>query len=513
MMSSTSNRRLSAGEKKLLEEFQLNLERLKQATSKDGRIWKPHAKQRQVLNYIFKKPGTSIFQRPKNVRVFVQAGRKWGKSETAIYTAKRYAALYPNSCVYIIGRTFKQQKEIMWSNKKLQNFANSIPQEISLTECRITYPHNNSFIKVDGSDNFDSQRGMDMDLVILDEFKDQDIRSYEAIYPNLAATNGCLMVIGTPPDVENHYIELRNEAQEDPDWGYFHGTSWDNPHVAKEWLERERAKYFARGDKAIWDREYEAKFIPGGARAVFPTYAKEVHTLPKEVLDEYIQKNFRSLQWYTISDPGTETCFAVLFIAYNPYTGSIYIPKEIYETDRRYTSTVSIWDKVLTAMDELTPGMSREQWVHIYDVHAHWFQNEVWDKYRMNLIPCSKEVNRKEWQISLIKDILSVRGRYYASQECYNHIWEMMNYVTDDSGQYKKLNDHTIDTLRYFLTHVSYTLQGKLSPSELNNTRVERMDRMVSIEEDYRALQEELDPFGFTTSDDWGFDDGIFADF
>ena len=66
--------------------------------------WKAHDGQRKVLRSIF-NDGVR--------RVFIQAGRKWGKTETIMYIAWRYAMLYPYAACYIIGPTRKQQSEII----------------------------------------------------------------------------------------------------------------------------------------------------------------------------------------------------------------------------------------------------------------------------------------------------------------------------------------------------------------------------------------------------------------
>jgi hypothetical protein len=426
---------------RVLLEYKRNIEILSNS-------WEPHEKQKQILRAIFNDDVK---------RVFIQAGRKFGKSETCIYAAWRAAMLKPYSQVYIIGPSRKQQGEIMWENGKIERFIKDLDYrskcEFLGSVYRVKLP-NGSFIKIDGSENFESYRGTEYDLMILDEFKDQDPRFYNAAFPNLLAKDGKLIVIGTPPDAESHYTDLMALSIKDPDWVHFHGTSWENDRLPEggKWLKSEKEKYYARGDGAMWEREYEARFVPGGVNAIFPNFSKK-HVVRHETLLGYIERDRRKLLWYTVSDPGTQTCFCVLFIAYNPYTSQVFVLDEIYETDRRYTSTRNIWDRVKEKKEEL--GMADVD--DLYDIAAAWFENEVVDYYGDALISVDKVSKDKDTQISLMKDMMTVPNLLMMSDRCVSTYKEWSNYITDEKGRYKKVNDHSIDGFRYFLTHVNYS--------------------------------------------------------
>ena len=464
-----------------LLEYKARLEKL-------SACWSPHKGQKKVLRAMF-NDGCK--------RAFVQAGRKFGKSELCMYAAWRTAVLNDNAQVYIVGPTRKDQGEIMWATHRLQGFGPQFGQEVLDSQFRIRFPWN-SFIKIDGSENYESFRGTQYDLMIIDEFKDVDPRFYEAAYPNLLAKNGTLMIIGTPPDRENHYVQLANEAKGDPDWTFFHATSWDNDKLpgGKEWLEKEKRKYYARGDEKIWRREYEAEFVPGGATAVFPMFTREQHVRPFDVLEAELKAHRGGLRWFTVSDPGTTTVFAVLFIAYNPHTSQVYVLDEIYEKDRSECSAIKIWKRVLEKKKKLAPRLEPEKWTDVFDEAAAWFSNEVANHFGHGLIPTNKRVANKENQISLIRDALSRENGFVISEDCLKAIWEIANYVTDEEGSYIKRDDHCIDGLRYFFDASGYTFDVVAEEKD------DDTHRAYTPDDDLMTYQKQKDPF-FCVLYDW----------
>ena len=412
-------------------------------------------------------------------------------SELCQYICWRKACEKDAASVYIIGPTRKQQTEIMWANGRLPSFASELGTESFESQARIKFPWQ-SFIKLDGSENYEDYRGTEYDVMIFDEFKDCDFRFYEAVYPNLLARNGLLVVIGTPPDTFSHYMKLREEIEADDDWLFFHGTSWDNPYLpgGHAWLTKEKKKYYDRGDGAIWEREYEAKFVPGGANAVFPMFNRNRHVRDYDVVSTQILRDHRKLQWYVVCDPGTTTVFAVLFVAYNPFTSQVFVLDEIYESDRQKTSTVQIWNRVRERKAFLAPSIHPEDWNHIYDEAAAWFQSEVTAHFREALTPTTKKTAIKESQVSLIKDALCRKDGILVSSSCENFILETENYVTDESGRYRDKNDHLIDCFRYFMDAAGYTFDVDAEYEILTD-----FPRVFTPERDMKEMNRRLNPF------------------
>lgn len=445
--------------------------------------WKPHSGQIEA--------GKALFV--KDIRnLFIQCGRKWGKSEFCIYSLWRWALLHPNSACYYLAPQQKQAKEIIWASYRIQKFGpKKYIKKIDNTELRITFS-NGSFIKVDGSDNYDSYRGITPDFVVYDEFKDFNYRFHEGMAPNLAVRNAPLLIIGTPPDRECQYTMLADEYKERSDSYWIRMDSYTNPHVSRDWLDREKAKLIARGENDVWQREYEARFIRGGASAIFPMITKERHVrLHQDIINE-IKRDLNKMEFYCITDPGTTTCFAALFACVNPYTKKMYILDEIYEKDQDSTSTRSIYPKLDKKMSEFHPLGSLDDWYKGYDEAAAWFATEVLHQYGVSFFPTQKHLHKKEHGLSLIKDIL-LHDMVVISDRCIKLLWEMENYVKDDKGNLPKRDDHLIDCWRYLVAAANYSM---LEVMEIIKQRNDHR-RGYSLKEDYNKWGPEGD---WTTS-------------
>lgn len=454
----------------------LAYEKLKLIIQKLHDDWTPHSGQIEAGRYLFK-------DRIKNL--FIQCGRKWGKTEFVIYVMWRMALSTPNAKIYYFSPTQKLSKEIIWAPKRLQYFG---PREyllegsqgINKTELRMNFI-NGSFIKVDGSDNEDDYRGIDAHLVVFDEFKDFRPGFYTSMAPNLAVRNTPLLIVGTPPDIDCQYTVLAKEFTERDDSAHIIQPTWKNPHIPEKWLNTERQKLIARGEEDVWLREYEGKFIKGGKRAIFPMMDQTRMVTYQQMYRE-LRKDRNKLQWYCMADPGTTTCFAVLFIGFNQYSRKVYCIDEIYETDQRETSSKRIWEKIEKKLEFW--GLDPDQVDFCRDEAASWFENEIYEVTANQIYfrPVAKKYTKKEMGLSNIKDMIN-EGNLVISDRCPKLVWEMENYVRDDKGKIPKENDHLIDSFRYFLDASLYSVKEEAEPKKEEELGI----RSRSIREDLEA--------------------------
>lgn len=193
--------------------------------------WTPHAGQVKVGKELFTNGVKNIF---------IQCGRKWGKSEFCIYALWRHALLNPGSACYYLAPQYKQAKEIIWAANRIQTFGpKKYIHKINSVETRITLK-NGSFIKVDGSDNYEAYRGITPDFVVYDEFKDFNPKFHVGMEPNLAVRAAPLLIIGTPPDRECQYTVMADEFKERSDANWFRMDSFTNPHIPHDWLKKQK---------------------------------------------------------------------------------------------------------------------------------------------------------------------------------------------------------------------------------------------------------------------------------
>lgn len=435
------------------------------------RNWEPHKGQQALGRALFYDGYKDIF---------ADCGRNFGKTDFAIYAAWRWAEQNPGSENYIFQPLQKQAKEIVWAPRRLQAFG---PSEwitsANNTEMRLTF-NNGSFIKIDGSDNYDSYRGVKpKGLTVYDEFKDIDKRFVDAYEPNRAAFNSPALFLGTPPELDNHFDEIMDMFSADPEAFVIEAPTSCNHRISKEWLSRKRKQYEANGDIETYLREYEAKRIRGGKRSILPQYL----ALRPKPLAEIWPKDARKWTLYTVFDPGTTTVFGVLFILYNPYSKKFICLDEIYEENQSLMTARAIAEKVLEKLYEFKK-MGNDNYIFVYDEAAAWFRNEVYEIRECkswNLQKTNKAASSKTWGISIIRHLMA-NGFMEVSDRCVKLDKEIKNYVLDAKGRIPKVWDHLIDDLRYFVDDAGYDLEELQTPKDEDKDtmmRAEAFDEVV----------------------------------
>lgn len=457
--------------------------------------WKPHPKQAQILKAVF-------YDKVKDVKVW--AGRKGGKTELIMDVLRRFALTHPNSSNYYIAPEQKQAREILWATNRLQKF---IPKKyiksINNGHMRITLK-NGSFIKLDGADNHESYRGVEPHCLVYDEFKDHHPMFHIAMDPNRAVYNAPLVIIGTPPEIEGQDTAITEQYKNDPNKRFFHFTSFENPYISRDWLHAKKDELYSKGEEDVWEREYMAKFVRGGKNAIFPMLDESVHFSTHLCIENEIKRDKHKLEWYVTADPGTTSCFAVLFAALNPYTKKWYIVDEIYELDQKETSTA----KILARVDEIRAIYNYSgDWRYTYDEAAAWFARESSALNGPGWGKCNKDAMKRDpstkepWGVSVIKDILNQK-KIAISDRCPNLKNEMLNYVRTftRNGDVKvlKRNDHLIDCFRYTIHRAAYRLPTLSEPPGEKKWLPGKRRKVYTLEDDFGG---EIP----SDEDEWGY--------
>lgn len=421
---------------------------------------------------------------------FGQCGRNFGKTDGVNYALWRWAQENPGSENYYFAPYSTQAREILWENKRLEDYG---PREwisdVNESELRITF-HNGSFIKLAGSDNVEAYRGIKpRGLSVYDEFKDFRPEFHQAYDPNLVAHNSPLLIMGTPPDRECQFLEVAEEYRKDPNKHYYWGPTEINPHIPKDWLERKKRELFAKGESDVWEREYMARYVPGGVSKIFPMLDRSMVIEHDLLWRRHIHRDKKKLEWFITVDPGTTTTFAVLFSALNPYTKEWFFLDEIYETEQRLMTVDQIGLRITGMMDTLN---ERADWRLTYDEAAAWFQNEMTDRFDLSFMPTQKALRKKEVGLSVIKDAM-LQQKVLISSRCTKLYFELDNYFKDRNGRIPKENDHLIDCMRYTFDGSYYSLSQEKEYSEERDENF----RGARISDDFEGL----DDFGFPTDE------------
>jgi hypothetical protein len=441
--------------------------------------WQPHAVQQKILYSIF------VLGVPL---CFLELGRKAGKTEIICYFLWRRALLNPGGHYYFAPEQ-KQAKEIIWASRRLQDFGpGEFIASVNNTEMRITLT-NGSFIKVDGSDNFNSYRGIEPHSAVYDEKRDFRPEFHQVMGPNLAVHKAQLLACSTPPEQAEleHYDGLK--AGLVPDESYFNYPTWVNPYIDKAWLKKERARLYAIGEADVWEREYGAKRVRGGRLSIFPMFDRATHVRPHVELADLVAKDRRKLDWLKIADPGTASVFAILFFAFNRYSRTLYVLDEIYETSQMETSTSRIVPRAKQMAHALYEDALEDAWDCVYDEAEAWFAQEAMNSFGEHWRPTHKAKMDKGRGLSIIKDLM-LHGRIVFSDRCKGTIKEVENYLKKPDGTIPKGNDHGVDLLRYAAQATGLDLVSVPEP-EVKDP--DTMRRAYSLEEDERSERDAFD--------------------
>ena len=201
----------------------------------------------------------------------INCGRRAGKSFLVSWQMLYYATEHSNSIVWFISPSYKQSKLIMWSM-----LTDLVPLEIikskNETELSMTLL-NDSQIVLKGADNPDSLRGVHIDFCVFDEtafIKKWDF-VWNVVRPTLIDSKADCWFISTP-NGKNHFKDLYEF--DDPDWKSFHFTSYDNPYLDKDEIDKARGKM---SDEAF-AQEFLGEFMTT-AGIFFGEFRRETHVV------------------------------------------------------------------------------------------------------------------------------------------------------------------------------------------------------------------------------------------
>ena len=482
-------------------------------------VWMPHEGQLPIIRDL-------LFN--FMIGVFVQCGRKFGKTELAIYVCYIIAILIPNAEIYYVADEKDHAREICWDNGRLPYFFTKFKQNENESEDsyrnRLKYGRklerkyiasinnqtmsvkfkNGSIIKVEGAKNFSKADGLSPHFLVYDEFKSHDPKYDQAMRPNLKTHNGRILIIGTPPsDEDTYYCETAREFQTRNKHKYYKMPSYTNPYVYKgkedPRLKEDEEIAKSKSEWHIFAREYLAEITPDLTKTIFPMYDEKKHVLPHErILQELEVKG--DWNFHLHFDPGTTSTFAVLMVAINKYNKRVLLIDEIYEQRMMYTTTKVIWPSAVLKCKQIYSKFDR--WRKGYDLAAAWFHVEVATEFNEGLIPCDKFSKSKEDMLSMIKDMM-LSNSFYISDRCEHTRKEIKKYSKDENGNIQTDNDHNIDNLRYILAAEGYVSNIKNVLPPLTSER-----RAYSIEEDLKEQPlmdldeaEMLDPYAEITDE------------
>lgn len=359
-------------------------------------------------------------------------GRRWGKTTLSIEEIKG-KALAKECRVAYIAPTFQQARDIAWEmlKKELRAVTTSINE--SRLEIRIrTIDDGESIILLRGWEAVETLRGQSFDFLVLDEVA--TMRNFwtgwnEVLSPTLTDRAGDALFISTPKGF-NHFYDLFNMQDKDDTYKSFHFTTYDNPHIPVDEIEREKRSK----PEDSFAQEYLAEFRKMEG-LVYREFSRDRH-----VFDDFTHYN-TSLTMAGV-DFGYTNPAAVLTV-HKDHDANYWVRYEWYKRGKT---------------EEQIAEYAKSVGANVYYPDP---ENPAAVKRLEDMSLNVREVIKGQGSvasgINKVRELFK-QNRLMIHRDCVNLISELETYRYPDKKEGKnddenpvKENDHALDALRYVL--------------------------------------------------------------
>lgn len=360
----------------------------------------------------------------------VDCGRRFGKTTLAVEEIKGKALANPCRIAYV-APTFQQARDIAWELLKaeLRPITNKV-NESRLELTVRTISGEESLIILRGWEAIETLRGQQFDFIVIDEIasmRNFQLMWEEVVRPTLTDTKGEALFISTPKGF-NHFYKLFTKESEDTDYKSFHFTTYDNPHIPVE--EIDKAKQELTEDR--FAQEYLADFRKTEG-LVYKEFDRSKH-----LFDEL--DNIRTAEYIAGIDFGFTNPTAVIHIIRDT-DNNYWITDEWYkpgQTDAQTAEYVAACNFAKVFPDPESPSGIKELRNH-----------------GVNVREVLKNKDSIKNGIDKIRELFKA-NRLHIHSSCENLIYELETYSYPDKKDLHnedenpiKENDHALDALRY----------------------------------------------------------------
>jgi PBSX family phage terminase large subunit len=373
-----------------------------------------------------------IARSSKRFRV-INAGRRFGKTVLASEEIKGFALAKEARIVYI-APTIQQARDIMWQMLKKELLpitvkskeAPSLELEVMNKDGKI------STILLRGWEAVETLRGQAFDFIVLDEVA--SMRNFwvgwnEVLSPTLIDRKGSAMFISTPKGF-NHFYDLYNLTSKDENYESYHFTTYDNPSIPVEEIEREKQSK----PENTFAQEYLADFRKQEG-LVYKEFSRDRHvvdSLPTK-RNEYIAG----------IDFGFTNPTAVIHISVDG-DENYFVEAEWYKTGR--------------TEEQIAEYVHSCKFNSVYPDPESPSAIEVMNTKGIPVVEVTKNKDSIQNGINRVRQLLKT-GKLKIHKSCVNLISEFETYAYPEkrpnSNEYEnpiKEHDHALDALRYALS-------------------------------------------------------------
>lgn len=364
----------------------------------------------------------------------VACGRKFGKTTLDSEELIGKAIAKDNQRVMYVAPTLGDARGLMWERLKNRLGRAILSENDTRLELKVRTQYGGiSEIFLGSWEKIDNYRGFEYDFILFDEV--QDYRNFwvgwqEAARPTLTPRRGEALFTGTAKGF-NHFYDLYNLQYKDPDYKSFHFSTYDNPFVPVD--EIEKAKQELPDDR--FAQEYLAEFRKSEG-LVFKEFNRELHLFDTQLFG-----------W-------SESLAGVDF----GYTNPTAIPQPKVK-DGIYYVTEELYRTHMTD-EETADYVASKRFNKVYADPAQPQAIEVMRRKGVNIREVSKGPDSIQAGIDKMRELFK-QNRLLIHTSCVNLIAELETYSYADKSPYRNATEnpideynHAIDALRYVvMTH------------------------------------------------------------
>lgn len=373
----------------------------------------------------------------------VNCGRRFGKTTEAVEEIKGESlAALENDKICYIAPTNQQARDIAWEQLKRE----LLPITLKTNETRLELHVQNKegkpvLIVLRGWEAIETLRGQHFKFLVLDEVA--SMRNFwigwnEVLSPTLIDRKGGALFISTPKGF-NHFYDLFNMQDKDPNYKSFHFTSYDNPHIPVEELEREKLSK----PENTFAQEYMADFRKQEG-LVYKEFSRDRH-LVEELPDSFSE-------YFAGIDFGFSNPAAVIHIG-RDRDNTFFVTEEWYKRNR---TEEQIGEYVRSCeFNRVYPDPESPSAIEVLNVKG------------VSVVEVTKNKDSIKRGINKVRELLK-QNRLKIHKSCINLITEFETYAyperrpdhNEEENPIKE-NDHALDALRYA---ISTNTADELSP-------------------------------------------------
>jgi hypothetical protein len=355
----------------------------------------------------------------------LNCGRRFGKTSLAVEEIKGKALAKPNRIGYT-APTYQQARDIAWAalKKELHGIITSA-NEARLEITTRAMGGGESTIILRGWESIETLRGQALDFIIPDEvamYRNFWPMWNEVIRPTLTDRRGEALFLSSPKGF-NHFYDLYNLQEADPDFKSFHFTTYDNPYIPVDEIEAAKRQL----PEDAFAQEYLADFRKRQG-LVYPEFERSRHVYSELPEGTTIAEKIAG------ADFGFVHPCAVLKLEIDKADG-IWVSSEFYETGRtdlevaEYTAAL---------------GVSR-----VYPDPESPSAIEDMRRKGVNVRPVVKGKDSEKNGIDKVRELLKA-NKLHVHRSCKGLISEFETHAyKDGTGEPEEEGEDALDALRY----------------------------------------------------------------